>query len=75
MTHFHDHKIREALVEIAPGDADAINSTKFGEISGSIEDSVREDLEILRKSPWIKESTQLVGLKYEIETGKLSVVE
>ena len=42
---------------------------------GRIEDSVREDLEILRKSPWIKEGTQLVGLKYEIESGKLSVVE
>jgi carbonic anhydrase len=36
---------------------------------------VREDLEILRKSPWITDSTQLVGLKYEIETGKLSIVE
>lgn len=40
-----------------------------------IEDSVREDLKLLRQSPWIKDSTQLVGLKYEIESGKLSIVE
>ena len=44
-------------------------------LSRRIEHSVKEDLDILRKSPWIKESTQLIGLKYEIETGKLSVVE
>lgn len=75
MTHFHDSKIREALLEIAPGDGEAIKSTKFGEVAGSIEESVREDLAILRNSPWIREGTQLVGLKYEIETGKLTLVE
>ncbi len=30
---------------------------------------------MLRASPWIKESTQLIGLKYDIDTAKLDVVE
>ncbi|KAK1067219.1 hypothetical protein LTR74_006587 [Friedmanniomyces endolithicus] len=75
VTHYHDSQIREALSELAPTDKTAIEATKFGEIKGSIEDSVIEDIEILRASPWIKESTQLIGLKYDIDTGKLDVVE
>ncbi|KAK0251094.1 hypothetical protein B0A54_00017 [Friedmanniomyces endolithicus] len=74
VTHYHDSKIREALSELAPTDKTAIEATKFGEIKGSIEESVIEDLEILRASPWIKKSTQLIGLKYDIDTGKLEVV-
>ncbi|KAK0274657.1 hypothetical protein LTR91_005702 [Friedmanniomyces endolithicus] len=74
VTHYHDSKIREALSELAPKDKAAIEATKFGEIKGSIEESVIEDLEILRASPWIKKSTQLIGLKYDIDTGKLEVV-
>ena len=41
----------------------------------SIEDSVREDIAILKASPLIKKSTQIIGLKYDIETGLLSEVE
>ncbi|KAK1055651.1 hypothetical protein LTR33_014078 [Friedmanniomyces endolithicus] len=74
VTHFHDSKIRGALSELAPTDKTAIEATNFGEIKGSIEESVIEDLEILRASPWIKKSTQLIGLKYDIDTGKLQVV-
>ncbi|KAK0860464.1 hypothetical protein LTR02_009857 [Friedmanniomyces endolithicus] len=74
VTHFHDSKIRGALSELAPTDKTAIEATNFGEIKGSIEESVIEDLEILRASPWIKKSTQLIGLKYDIDTGKLEVV-
>ncbi|KAK0857386.1 hypothetical protein LTS16_017873 [Friedmanniomyces endolithicus] len=75
LTHYHDSKIREALSELAPGDKTAIEATRFGEIKNSIEDSVKEDIEMLRASPWIKESTQLIGLKYDIDTAKLDVVE
>jgi carbonic anhydrase len=35
MTHFHDAKIKEALIEIAPQEKDTINATKYGEIAGS----------------------------------------
>jgi len=75
LTHFHNEKIRSALLEIAPSDAEAIKTQGFGQITTSIEESVREDLALLRNSPWITNTTQLVGLKYEIESGKLSIVE
>jgi carbonic anhydrase len=40
----------------------------------SIEDSIRTDLRLLKASPLIKKDTQLVGLKYDIQTGVLSEV-
>ena len=43
--------------------------------NGSIEDSVREDIALLKASPLIKRDTQIVGLKYDIDTGVLSEVK
>jgi carbonic anhydrase len=40
-----------------------------------IEESIREDLALIRASPLIKKTTQIVGLKYDISTGVLSQVE
>lgn len=40
-----------------------------------IEDSVREDIDALRGSPFIKKGTQLIGMKYDVETGKVTIVE
>ncbi|KAL2066923.1 hypothetical protein VTL71DRAFT_1347 [Oculimacula yallundae] len=74
MTHFHDDAIKKALFEIAPGEKELIDRTKFGEITGSIEESVLKDLALLRASPLIKKSTQIVGLKYNIHTGILTQV-
>ncbi|KAF2096246.1 carbonic anhydrase [Rhizodiscina lignyota] len=74
MTHFHDADIRKALIEVAPEEKETIDASKFGEIKGTIEESIREDLAILRASPLIKKTTQLVGLKYDIATGVLSEV-
>jgi carbonic anhydrase len=34
MTHYHDARVREALIEIAPQEKDTINATKYGEIVG-----------------------------------------
>lgn len=34
MTHYHDSRIKEALVEIAPQEKDTINASKYGEIAG-----------------------------------------
>lgn len=75
MTHFHDDAIKKALIEIAPEEASSIEAMKFGEITGSIEDSVREDLALLRASPLIKKTTQLVGLSLDIFTGVLTEVK
>ena len=41
----------------------------------SVEDSIRTDIALLKASPLIKKSTQIVGLAYEIETGLLREVE
>lgn len=41
----------------------------------SIEDSIREDLALLKASPLIKKDTQIVGLKYDIATGVLTEVK
>jgi carbonic anhydrase len=40
-----------------------------------IEESIREDIALLRASPLIKKSTQIVGIKYDTATGILSIVE
>ncbi|KAH7403751.1 carbonic anhydrase [Cadophora sp. MPI-SDFR-AT-0126] len=74
MTHFHDSAIKKALIDLAPEEEKAIQGSKFGEITGSIEESVLEDLALLRASPLIKKDTQIVGLKYDIHTGVLTQV-
>ncbi|KAF2807017.1 carbonic anhydrase [Mytilinidion resinicola] len=71
MTHWHDPEIKKALVEIAPEEKESIEASKFGEITSSI----REDINILRASPLIKKNIQIVGVKYDISTGVLSVVD
>lgn len=35
LTHFHDSKIQQALLELAPTDKAAIEAAQFGEITGS----------------------------------------
>lgn len=35
MTHFHDDAIKKALIEVAPGEKESIEGSKFGEIAGS----------------------------------------
>jgi carbonic anhydrase len=74
MTHWHDSDIKKALLELAPSDKDKIEAQKFGEIKGSVEESVREDVALLKASEWIRKDTQIVGLKYDISTGELSEV-
>jgi carbonic anhydrase len=75
MAHFHDTDIQKALSEIAPQEKERIEASKFGEIKGSVEESVLEDLAILKASPLIKQSTQIVGLVYDIKTGILTEVK
>jgi carbonic anhydrase len=41
----------------------------------SLEDSIKEDLNILHTSTWIKKNTRLIGLKYDTHTGILYEVE
>ncbi|KAK1241384.1 hypothetical protein MKX08_001358 [Trichoderma sp. CBMAI-0020] len=74
MTHFHNADIREALLEFAPQEKEIINATKYGEITGSIEDSVKEDVDLVFASPFIRPGTTIVGLKLDIFTGVVTKV-
>jgi carbonic anhydrase len=90
MAHFHDKNIKEALIGLVPEEEENIEGMKFGEIiesvflgvetrlgangTSSLEDSVREDIAILKASPLIKESTRIVGLVFDISTGILTEV-
>lgn len=37
----------------------------------SLEESLKEDIDALRASPWIKKNTRFIGLKYETHAGTL----
>ncbi|RFU27146.1 hypothetical protein B7463_g9192, partial [Scytalidium lignicola] len=74
LSHFHDADIKKALIDIAPLESEAIERSKFGEIKNSIEDSIREDIALIKGSPLIKKTTQIIGLAYDIETGILTEV-
>jgi carbonic anhydrase len=75
MAHWHDADFKKALLEVALSDKDNIEAAKFGEIPGTVDESVKADIAFLKASPWIKESTELIGLKYDTDTGVVSVVE
>lgn len=75
VTHFHNSDVKKALLEISPDAKELIEPMQFGEIKNSIEESIREDIAILKASPLIKNSTQIVGLLYDINTGLLREVK
>lgn len=75
MTHFHDDAVKAHLHEISPDAGDAIEGIKdYGQMLGPIEDSIKQDAEILSKSPFIKQGTNIVGLKYNTFTGGLEEI-
>lgn len=41
----------------------------------SIEESIREDVALLKASPLIKDDTQIIGLAYDTATGALTEVD
>jgi carbonic anhydrase len=60
-----------------------LNSSENGQFLGSItngssksvEQSVREDIALIKASPLIKKSTVIVGLMYDINSGLLTEVK
>ncbi|KAJ5628758.1 hypothetical protein N7490_010986 [Penicillium lividum] len=75
LTHFHDADIKQALLEIAPHEKELIKASEFGEIKNSIEDSIREDIALIRASPLIKKNIQILGLAFDTSTGLLTEIE
>ncbi|KAH8807238.1 hypothetical protein F5884DRAFT_880047 [Xylogone sp. PMI_703] len=76
MSHVTDEECREHLLKIAPEDEkESIKKENFGEIRGSFEDSIKEDIKVLRDSTWIKKNTRLIGLLYDTHTGHFKEVD
>ena len=43
--------------------------------NNSFEETIKEDINFIKNSPWIKKDTRLIGLKLDIETGLLHEVQ
>jgi len=69
-----DEEVRETLKARAPEHAEEINKMKFGEIT-DVDESVREDVELLRSSPFISKNTNILGFNLDIKTGLLAEVK
>lgn len=74
-THFNDSLIRDGLKKRFPSNKD-VDTMSFGAIT-NLEQSVRDDLTILKKSPLISKELgeRSVGFVYDIKTGLLTAVE
>ena len=68
--------VRNILSERVPEKAAEIKALEFGAYT-SYEDSVREDLDILKADPLIRKelAKNLVGFVYDIKTGLLTPVK
>ncbi|KAH8886017.1 hypothetical protein GQ53DRAFT_828388 [Thozetella sp. PMI_491] len=76
-THMSAPKIRGLLKSMLPGDTDsAIDSMIIPDYETGIEQSIRDDLKILKESPLIRESLKnaAVGLRYDIKSGLVSQI-
>ncbi|OCL02869.1 hypothetical protein AOQ84DRAFT_421415 [Glonium stellatum] len=74
-SHFKEADIRAELKARAPGHAE-VDTMEFGAIN-DIEQSVRDDIRVLRISPFIKKelAERTVGFVYNLKTGLLYPVE
>jgi carbonic anhydrase len=52
-----------------------LTNWKFLLIVRSVPQSVRDDVEFLRKHPWVRAETRVMGFLYETDTGKLRRVD
>ncbi|OQV05008.1 hypothetical protein CLAIMM_09812 [Cladophialophora immunda] len=71
----HHTDIKRALLELNPEANELIESSKFGEITTGMDESIRADIAFLKASPLVKNTTQIVGLAYDIESGVLREVD
>ncbi|KAH8890301.1 hypothetical protein GQ53DRAFT_651310, partial [Thozetella sp. PMI_491] len=74
MSHVHDEDVRKYLLNISPEDKSNIETAEFGQITTDIEITIKEDVEYLRKSPWVGKDVQIYGLKYDFATCLLEQV-
>jgi len=59
------------VLTYSPDARELVEKTSFDLIAGSIEESIVDDVAFLKKSPFIDPKTQVIGLLWDINTGKL----
>jgi carbonic anhydrase len=71
MLTFENEDVHAKVREDLGADASEIDFMPFGDL----EQSIRDDVEFLRKSPLIAEETEIRGFVYDVETRRLTEVE
>ncbi|KAF2429277.1 carbonic anhydrase [Tothia fuscella] len=72
MTHMSDSGVKKMLRERAPERSAEIDDMEFGQI---LEYSIKEDLNILRESPYLSTDLNILGYNLDIHTGLLTEVK
>ncbi|MCJ1384035.1 hypothetical protein MMC17_007151 [Xylographa soralifera] len=74
-THFTEESLKKQVRARVSGHDEELEAMYFGEIvGGDLERSVREDVEYLRTSPFVKKELKLHGYVIDIITGELKTV-
>ncbi|MCJ1403060.1 hypothetical protein MMC11_006283 [Xylographa trunciseda] len=67
--------MKKQVRERVPGHDEELEAMHFGEIEGGdVERSVREDVEFLRTSPFMKKELKIQGYVSDVITGELKTV-
>lgn len=76
-TVYRDDAIRDDLKKRAPERAAEIDGMSFGNITGSLKDSVKENLSYLKGSSFVRKelADKCIGFVYDLKTGVLTAVE
>jgi len=74
-THFTEKSMKKQVKTRVSGHDEELEAMYFGEIvGGDVEESVREDVEFLRTSPFVKKELKIHGYVIDIISGKLETV-
>ncbi|MCJ1391746.1 hypothetical protein MMC18_004611 [Xylographa bjoerkii] len=74
-THFTEESMKKLVAARVSGHDEELQSMYFGEIvGGDIERSVKEDVEFLRASPFVKKELTIHGYVIDVITGELKTV-
>ncbi|KAH8805046.1 carbonic anhydrase [Xylogone sp. PMI_703] len=72
-THQTDEGIRQRLKKFAGSHSHEIDQMKFGEIT-NLEKGIREDMQILKSSPYLSKDLEVYGFLFDLKTGGLTEV-
>ncbi|ORY15428.1 carbonic anhydrase, partial [Clohesyomyces aquaticus] len=76
MTHMTNEVIKNGLLNRCPDKATDISKMHFDEITGDdLERSVKSDVKWLRVQPYFDDEIDVVGGIFDLNTGKIEIVE